>query len=290
MKLQPITRNDTFEAVNLLAEGFPALSAATWQNSLEKIFAYVEDDGGDSIGAIAHAGGKAVGICLTIPVTRTAYTSPSRRLVNIAAFYIRPGNEWMTTLFLRRLMCDASVDYVDLTASKTMRQVNRKLGFRDLSAGMVIVPLIAAAWRRGAATRIIPFEKLSPRDFSADHHALLEAHAKLDRIAIGIEYDGGVHPLILTQTLRKGVPGARIVLARDRKLVRAALGPLARRLLVRGYAFIDFEAASKDGFPEALFWTNSPPVQATGDWRTDSIDHTFSELIFIPPVGLLNGR
>lgn len=290
MKLRPILRADRAVATELLAEGFPALSFATWQSSLARIFDYVETRGGQSVGSIASSPQGDLGICLTIPAERALYVSPAVPVVNLACFYLRPGAEWMTPLFLKRLIADTSVSYVDLTASHSMRQLNRKLGFVDRSKGMTIVPLPIAALRPSGATRLVPLDAIPKGALADGEHALLDAHHALERIALAVEWRGALHPLILTPSRRKGVPGARVILARSRALLRDAMGPLARSLLARGYLFMDFDAESKAGFPEALFWTNSPPVQVVGDYDADAIDHTFSELVFIPPAGLINAR
>lgn len=293
MKLRPIVREDTAVATALLAEGFPALSAATWQASLTRIFDYVDARGsgsiGDSIGSIASSPRDDIGICLTIPAARSAFATPPSTVVNLACFYMRPGNEWMTTLFLKRLMADKSATYLDLTASPVMRQLNRKLGLTDRTAGMVIVPLALAALRPSPGVRLLTLDEVADTRLEPHQRALLQAHAALGCIALVVEWQDALHPLILSPGLRKGVPGARVILAPSRALLRAAAGALARHLLPRFYLFLDFDADSKDGFPEALFWTRSPPVQVLGVHDAETIDLTFSELVFIPPAGLING-
>lgn len=77
----------------------------------------------------------------------------------------------------------------------------------------------------------------------------------------------------------------RVILVRDRQLLRRALGSIARYLLKRGIRFLEFEALTKSGFPEALFRTGAWPVQTTHERVTEAIDHTFSELVFVPPPG-----
>lgn len=284
MTLRAISRADADTAVALLAEGFPALSARTWQDSIDRIFDYIESTGREFAGYFETTKAGDVGICLAIPAVRNAYIAPPRSVINLSCLYMRPGNEWMTPLFLRRVMAQDASDYSDLTASTTIRQLNRKIGFKDRSNGTIIAPLAVSACRASPGVRLVRFDAISRDALAPHHYALLEQHHRLDRIVLGVEHERALHPLILTESRRKGVPGARIVLASSRELVRAALGPLARYLLVRGYLFLDFDGKSKDGFPEALFWTNTPPVQMTGDWDHDAIDHTFSELVFIPPV------
>lgn len=290
MKLQPIHRGDTARAVTLLAEGFPEHSPEIWLACLANIFGHCERFGRDSIGQFATANGSEIGICLTIPSCRAIYADSPREAVNLSAFYLRPGNEWRATLFMRRLMADAAVEYIDLTATESMRKLNRLLGFADRSRGAVVVPLALAALRFSRGTRILPLDDVPPGMLAADLLDILQEHSRLGCMAVGIELDGICHPLILVPSSRRGIPGMRVILARDRQLLQRALGTIARYLLKRGVRFLEFEALTKSGFPEALFRTGAEPVQTTHEPNTEAIDHTFSELAFIPLPGAVVGR
>lgn len=285
MKLRPIRRPDTPAAAALLTEGFPEHSSKRWAASLANIFLHGERLGHDSIGQFVSGKGGEVGLCLAIPSRRMAYAGIPRESVNLSAFYLRPGSEWMATLFMRRLMTDPAVEYVDLTATSSMRKLNRLLGFVDRSRGAVVVPLALAALRFSRGTRILSLSDIAPGMLPADHLDLLREHAALGCIAVGIEIDGVCHPLILAPSSRRGIRGMRVILVRDRQLLRRASGSIARYLLKCGIRFLEFEAQTKSGFPEALFRTGAWPVQTTQERATEAIDHTFSELVFVPPPG-----
>ena len=281
MKLRPIRRPDAEAASALLAEGFPVRPRQSWAACLAAIFAHCESHGHETIGSIAARAGDDVGLCLAIPSRRVAYVSAPRDVVNLSAFYLRPGNEWMASLFLRRLMTDPSADHVDLTASQSMRKLNRRLGFADRSRGEVVVPLALSALRPSRGAR------LAPRDMLGQvHRRLLEAHERLGCIVAAVRLDGACHPLIFARSRHRGVAGARVILARDRELIRASLGAVARHLLRRGLHFLEFDAASKHGVREALFRTGAAPVQTTQEPEGAAIDHCFTELVFIPPPGV----
>lgn len=137
-------------------------------------------------------------------------------------------------------------------------------------------------------TRAAKTLNLTQSTVSAAIQALEERHAVRLFEWLGRRI-AALHPVILAPGRRKGVAGARVILAPSRALLRDAAGALARHLLARGYLFMDFDGDSKDGFPPSLFWTRSPPVQVLGAHDAETIDLTFSELVFIPPAGLLNG-
>lgn len=289
MKLRPVRRDEAGKAAALLAEGFPRLSRETWETSIAKMFAHVETLGEASVGQFASVDGNDVGIWLVIPSIRTAYTAAPRKTANLASLYMRPGYEWMTALFMRRLMPDPAVDYVGLTAKLSMQQLGTRLGFVQRSRGAVVIPLVLAALRSSRGAKILSLADIRPDALPQHHHDLLERHARLGCLAVGIEVDGICHPLIMILSRRRGMLGARLVLARDRQLVRAALGVIARYLLKRGFLFLEFEGVSKAGFPEAFLWTRTPPVETTREPEGDAIDHTFTELVFVPSPGMKAG-
>lgn len=283
MKLRPIFRADSNAAVDLLHEGFAVHSREDWQESTTGLFHHVRGQDVQSIGYIASAGDRDIGICLAIPGIRSAYETSPRAVVNLAAFYLRPGNEWMTTLFLRRITKDPTVEYVDITASVQMREVNRRLGFIDHTRGAVVVPTALAALRPGRGIRILSLRDPAIAKLSCQHRSLLERHEELGAISLIIEIDGACHPLILVRNRRKRIAGARVVLARDRELLGAIAGPLSRFLLARGILFLEFDSPAPISLAGSLFASLAAPVQSTRKDHGSAIDHTFSELLFIPP-------
>lgn len=282
MNLRPITRAEMNAAVSLLSEGFPVHSREFWNASVLALLSYAEKRWDGVIGQIASANGREVGICLSIPSMRMAYEAVPHKVINLAAFYMRPGNEWMTTLFMRRLMKEPGVEYLDVTASKTMRNVLRQLGFADRTTGMVIVPAAVAALRPAGTVRILSRAQLTPDMLSPGRLALLDHHARHQAIPLGVEIDGMVHPLVLIPASRRRLAGGRIILARDRELIRMSAGALARHLLTLGLFFFEFDSPSPVPILGSRFIREGAPVQTTWPVATPAIDHTFSELLFIP--------
>lgn len=286
MKLRAITRAETNAALALLGEGFPILPPDIWRMSVERMFTYADRTCGGVIGQIASAGGRDVGICLAIPANRTTYVQQARREINLSSFYLRPGNEWMTTLFLRRLMADDAFEYLDVTASHSIREINRRLGFSDHPAGPAVVPTFVAACRPSWYVRLLSPSQVPASALEAAQRRIVKEHQHLGCICLVIEDCGNFHPVILAPTSRKGVPGARVLLARDPLLVRRAIGGLSRHLLRSGTLFIECDGLAATDLPEAAIWGGSGPTQVTNPPAGEAIDLTFSELAFIPPKGL----
>ena len=209
MKLRPITSSDIDTAAALLAEGFPAHSRQIWTESLQHLFALAQQEGNGSVGHVASAGGQDIGICLSVPGKRFAFEPAPRKVVNLAAFYLRPGNEWMTTLFMRRIVKDPSVEYIDLTASESMRQVLRRLGFTDRTHGMVVVPTMTAALLPARSARVMTLSQVPVGRISEDHLSLLDWHADRGAISLVVEAAGTYYPLILARGRYKRLASAR---------------------------------------------------------------------------------
>lgn len=283
MKLRPIEIGQADKAAALLAEGFPSHSREAWAGTVARLFTYVHGIDETSIGQFVVAGGDEIGLCLAIPSWRVAYAGQPEKIVNLASFFLRPGQEWMAPLLMRRITADRSVEYTDLTASPSMRRINRQVGFVDHSDGSVFVPLALAALRPARGAKVVALEAIRAGALADDHRRLLEQHAALGCIAVALEIEGTCHPMILAPSPRRGMPCARVILARDRRLVRRALGPLARYLLKRRFAFLEFDARSGAGFPLAMFSTKVAPVQSTRQLANEAIDHTFCETVFLQP-------
>ena len=279
MKLRPIHSGDADRAADILARGFPAVPRSRWATVLGRLLAYSASLGEASIGQTVEIGGADAGICLTIPAKRSAYADPPHRVVNISSFFLAEKHRWMAPLMMKRIMAGSDAEFTDLTGTPAMRSINEKIGFTNHSNGAVLIAAPIAALQPGGA-RVKALDAHSGGMLQPDHKRIADDHARLGCLCFAVETEGGWHPLILAPKTRRGVPGTRIILARDRKLVADAAGSLARHLLRRRLAFIEFEARDTTGFPLALFWTKSPPFQSTRDDVGDAVDHTYSELVF----------
>ncbi|WP_137135395.1 hypothetical protein [Rhizobium sp. FKY42] len=289
MKLRPIDQAEASAAVALLSSGFPSLSHSEWAQTVKKLLNYAAGRSDGVIGQIAEVKGQDVGICLAIANDQRFDGAKPGKRINFSAFYMAPGHEWMTTLFMRRLMANPDVEYTDLTASATMREINRRLGFIDHCEGMIIVATPAASLQSApSGIRLLSLEEgeAEPLSLALQHRQVLEDHRALGCAAYVVVEAGIAHPLILAPTSRKGIPGMRVLLARDRALLRSVLGPLSRSLVLAGKTYLEFEGTEADVPTGGLFRPLVAPVQSTRKHAVDIIDHTYSEFAFIPPTRL----
>lgn len=281
MKLRALTIAELDNAVELLKEGFGELSGKSWRDSLLNVFAHAETLGESSVGSVVFNKESDIGICLALPSRRFAYEEEPRKVVNLAAFYLKPQHQWLASVVLRRMMTDTEADYVDLTPSHSMRKVNELLGFTTGTTGLVVVALAGAALRRGMQTKIVPYEYVSADKLSDGVRAMMAAHAKQNCLCLIAEHQGQYHPLILKRKKRAGLSAVRVLLVKDRSFLNGILGPLARYLLRQGCFLLEVEGSDKAGSWEAVIRPKSPYIQSTKPSGNGAIDHTFSELVFI---------
>lgn len=281
MKLRAIEIGELDQAATLLHEGFDKRSKAKWQANLREMFKHAENLGYNSIGYIASNKEGNFGICLAVPLIRSVYEAEPVKTINIAAFYMKPKFEWMAALFLRRIMTDSDVDYVDVTASASMRKVNALLGFTTSAIGTLVIPLAASALRPLSRAKIRSYNPHNSYSFSADVTQVLQDHLKLGCRVLTIERDGESHPVILSPKKRGSLASARVILAKDRKLIEESIGSLARYLLARCFFFLEMDVFEKPDLWESSLRKRSAPIQSTIPKSTDVIDHSYTELVFV---------
>ncbi|WP_374833790.1 hypothetical protein [Paenochrobactrum pullorum] len=281
MKLRAIEIDELDQAATLLHEGFSKRSKVKWLADLRDMHRHAEELGYKNIGFIASNKETDLGICLAVPLIRSIYEAEPVKAINIAAFYMKPEFKWMAALFLRRIMTENDVDYVDVTASSSMRKVNAHLGFTTSATGLLVVPLIATAFRPFKRAKIRRYNPKKSRLFADNTSKILQDHIALGCRVLTIEQDGQIHPVILSPKKRGSLPSARVILTKDRQLIENSIGSLARYLLIRGLFFLEMDVFSKPDLWESSLRKRSAPVQSTRISSTEAIDHTYTELVFV---------
>lgn len=281
MKLRAVKLEELDHAVALLKEGFGELHPSSWRESLLSIFKHAETFGETSIGSIAFNKDGDIGICLAIPAQHFIYETEPRKVINLAALYLKSQYQWMAPVFVRRLMSDTSADYVDVTPSRSMQEINRHLGFSTLSVGTVIVVLACAAFRRSPQTRILPYGQATSGHVCEPIKELMERHAEQGCLCLIVEHKGKHYPFIVKRKDRSGLPSSRVLLAPDRSFIKDIIGPLARYLIAKGILCLEFDGKDKQGLWETAIRPVRPCIQSTRPSDSSAIDHTFSELVFI---------
>lgn len=77
------------------------------------------------------------------------------------------------------------------------------------------------------------------------------------------------------------MPSVRVILMKDRALLKKSLGSLSRYLLKQGFLFLEFEVQQKTEIAEGFLRAGTSCVQSTRKLPCTAIDHSFSELVFV---------
>ena len=137
MKIITINDRSHFDmAASLLEEGFTET-----RKSWERLFsAYVPPEG--SFGLLAIENGVAVGVIL-IFVSNIKINQEQAKIVNFSAWYVKKSNRHIAlkliTLILEEYDADDTI-FVNLTASKRVREIFFRLGFSSLSEYDQLMP------------------------------------------------------------------------------------------------------------------------------------------------------
>lgn len=280
MKIRAIEMDELDQATELLQEGFGSISKEHMKKRLLKMFHYANQFGHSQIGYIASNNDGDIGITLALPFTRSIYEQEPINTVNFAAFYIKPKFTWMASLFLRKVMTQKDIDYVDVTASASMRKINQHLGFVNSATGLLVIPLAASAIRPFRMAKIRTFNLKKTCPFSVEITKILEDHIDLGCHVLTIERDDEIFPVVLRPKKRGHMPTARVILAKDRDLILHSLGSLSRYLLAQGFFFLEMDVFEKPDLWETSFRKRSAPIQSTKPKNTIAIDHTYTELVY----------
>lgn len=272
--LRPIGPSQRDEAVALLMEGFPETDRAFWERGLERQAA-LQNDG---LGYILEAGGRSVGIMLTLRSTRRRPDGTLYPVINLSSWYIQPAHRWRAATMLRSIVAESDGLVSDLTASEPIYRMNAAAGLTPWSNGMILasaLPWAGLPTRRGA--RVLSLAQAAAQIDPAEA-GLLEWHERDGLIAAVLHEETGACPLLFRPIRRKGLRFAQVILAGSRKAVTRNLPAVTRFLAGRGIMFLSIDAHREDCPPGAIF---RPGRQRF--WRgvveRDRLDYAYSELV-----------
>lgn len=277
MDLQPIGPETIDKAEWLLRRGFPDRGPGFWQQALGRLEAFRERALTGPIGVLLALKGEPVGVLLTL-WSRSDGT-PAGTKINLSSWYVEDRARYLAPRMLQRVTAAEGVLYTDLTPSPSVRALNERLGLLPVRIGSMIVPVALDALRRDEA-RVIDHTGYGM--LASTEAAMLADHAKLGAAPALLESADGAAPLIFAPSRLRGLNGMRLLFAPSRALVARHRGAIARYLMRRGAWFLEIEANADERWPGTLFARHRAAMFAKGLPDDDAIDHSYSELVFIP--------
>lgn len=272
--LRPIGSSRHDEAVALLMEGFPATGRAFWERGLERQ-ATVQ---GDNFGYCLEAGGRSVGIMLTLRSTRSRPDGTLYPVVNLSSWYIQPAHRWRAATMLRAIVDESDGLVTDLTASESIYRMNAAVGLSPWSSGMIlagVLPWAALPVQRGA--RVLRLAQAAAFIDPAEAE-MLEWHERDGLIAAVLCEETGACSMLFRPIRRKGVRFAQLIFAESRKAVIRNLPAVTRFLAGRGVLFLSIDAHRED-CPRGAFFRPGRQRFWRGMVDRDRLDYAYSELV-----------
>ncbi len=272
-------------AIDLLVRGFPGRTRRFWEDGISRLLtAPAHEDGGEPIGSLVTAGGRAVGVALSAISYRQAQEEkPSQRLVNLCSWYIEPDHRWRMPVLLRNAMrCKSSV-YTDLSPSPGVRPMLETLGFEPLNNGVDVVCVPSMALSHRGSLAVTPWHLTSSDDETSGLARLIADHVALGCYAFAIEAQSGPVPVIVKPFPRYGIPLAQVIYCSDAQALQRALGGVSRALLARGRVGlvidIPVNRAARSSFTRLAVPSRRRRYIKNGS-QNGAIDYAYSELVF----------
>lgn len=276
--LRPIDRSGLDAATEMLVRGFPERSRDFWVSGLHRILTIHDVTADHPIGYMMTVGGQDAGIILTIPSPQLNGARAS--VAHLAAWYIDQPHRWLAARMMKKVVAANDSVFLDLTPNAASKVINEKLGFSLLNEGFFIYLLPLAAWRTGGTARLVAFDA-SAHELSEDERRIVEHHRKLGCIVGLLRKAGRLSPMIFSRMQRRGLPGARLILADSKADVTDNLGAISRFLLRQKVLFLRMDATRKDSSAGSFAsrWTEPTYIKGARD-RADT-DFTYSEFVLL---------
>ena len=280
VELRPIDQNSLPAALALLARGFPERTEAFWRAGLNKILTMKDVSSARPAGVIITSDAKDIGILLTIPSERPDDDGTLRKVVNLVAWYVEESHRWMAARMLKKIVADEATVFLDLTPNPAAEIINQRLGFERLTDGFLIYLLPVTAFRPRHAAKVLSLDEAGTR-LTAFERTTLRQHQALGCVVGVLRTANRYSPLVFSRMQRRGLPGARLILAESKAAVSDNLTAISRFLLRRKMLFLRMDVTRGDSAAGSMAsrW-NETTYRKGGGQAGERVDFTYSEFVF----------
>ena len=279
--LHAIDDTSVDEAIALLRKGFPVHDESFWRDGLERLTRHHETNGFGPVGYLMGKPGSRTGVALTMVSERMEPDGQRRRVVNLSSWYVEEQARWLAPMMLKHLTAEAGATFTDLTPSPSVRRLIGNLGFQPWNSGSTRAVLPWAALFGGWSEALITGDALASSALTPGQRLIVADHAAMGCITAGLVQGERVSPIVFQPKRRRGLPTARLIYAERKSELFDQFGAVARFLLSQGMVCVDVPARAGDLVPGGWFTTGAPPTFYKGDMGGDSVDHAWSEFVFL---------
>jgi hypothetical protein len=277
--IRELENRDLPEVAQILANGFPRLSNAYWQNCLRIIKSRDRSPGTPQFGYGIEADGLQ-GVILAFGSLHGPADSP-QTIVNLSSWTVRVSHRGPPA---RRLYRYASsfdnFTFSSLSAVPRTLKALTQLGFRERTVGQILAVGVRKAPR--SAVRIVTTRDAERAGLTPQKSEMLRYHASRGCIAFCIELPNRLAPLIfLPRRVKQTFPVAQLIYCEQIEDFRDNSLSIYLRLLAQGYPALLVDGSGPIIGLKGKYFPGRAAKYYKGPFPLYAVDHTYSEMIYI---------
>jgi hypothetical protein len=279
LKTVEIGSGNIDQAVLLLDKGFPSHGAAFWRSMLARVKQMHKRQSIQSLGDLLLHGEKPVGVLLKIQHRSPILPKP---IVNLSSWYVEPDYRWYAPHMLLKATADKNAIYTDLSPSPEVYNINERIGFRTISSGQLLFPLVITSLLPSSKATVFSASDLKQESVQEELHRFILTHHAENCLSVVIDDGSSLHPAIFQLRKRRGLTCANLIYAEDLKELQRHSVRIARHLLKKGIMIMTMPSLGNQRSAGSLLLKSFKPHQVKGDWKENMVDQTYSEAILLP--------
>ncbi len=242
VRSREILESDIDAVSNLLASGFSRSTKQNWLDIFATLARHRTPDGLPKYGYLLESNGAPVGAILAISSTvRTGGISTMR--CNLSSWYVSPAFRSFAHPFISRILKNRNVTYLNVSPAPNTLPIIEVQGFSRYCDGQFIAWATPIARSRDRHVKVVPADAHAAQHGDAFERDLLQAHAAFGCVSLWCIAADGAHPFVFrSRTIRRFVPVAQLIYARDIDAFVRFAGPIGRFLARRGMFFVMIDA------------------------------------------------
>jgi hypothetical protein len=277
--IRELEEPDLPELAQILAEGFPRLSRAYWDNCLRIIRDRDRAPGTPQFGYGIEADGLK-GAALALGSLHGPADSP-QTIVNISSWTVRPSHRGPPAKELYRYASQFdNLTYSNLSAASHTLKTISQFGFREGTAGQILAVGIRKA--PPSAIRIVAIHDAERAGLAPRKAEMLRYHANRGFIAFCLELPDRLAPFIfLPRRIRPGIPVAQLIYCEQMEDFQDNSRSIYLWLLAQGYPALLVDGSGPIIGLKGKYFPGKAAKYYKGQFPLYAVDHTYSEMIYI---------
>jgi len=272
-----------FDEVKAVLSGFPGnWTTADWL----RLFTYQWEKDEDYCGLVLKDGDQVVG-CLGMIFSRRRINNRIEKFCNLTAWIVAPKYRSRSIALLLPVLAMKDYTITDLSPSRRVSRIQKKLGFKDLDATCrLLLPFGGRLGRRASANLKITLDHAAIAGrLQGEQLRLFNDHSGYQCSHLLAEVEDKSCYLVFTRLKRKNMPYAHIhyisdlaVFARNDAAIRKAILAASRAF----YILIDSRLAKGVRLPLSFSLPfRAPKLFLSATLRPDQIDNLYSEIVLM---------